>query len=169
MNKAKDLTGKKFNRWTVLGRAGSNHKGLALWLCKCECGVERVVRGSDLRNGSSQSCGCLNIEASKAAATKHGHGHSRLYNVWVGIKQRCYYTNSNSYKYYGGRGITICDEWLHDFQAFHDWAIANGYDEVAERGGCTIDRIDVNGNYEPDNCRWVTMKEQSYNRRNTVA
>ena len=94
--------------------------------------------------------------------------NTRLYYIWSSMKKRCFNENEPSYLQYGGRGISVCNEWKENFKAFHDWALENGYDENSERGECTIDRIDVNGDYEPSNCRWVSMKEQSRNRRNTI-
>ena len=96
---------------------------------------------------------------------KHNLHDTRLYNIWSGIKQRCYYKSHHDYKNYGARGIKICDEWLNDFKSFYNWAMANGYDENAPRGKCTIDRIDVNGDYEPKNCKWVDIKVQANNKR----
>jgi hypothetical protein len=163
MSKLIDLTGQKYGRLTVVCRNGSNESKRALWLCKCECGNEITVIGDLLRNGHVQSCGCLRPDV----ITKHGcakHNQvDRLYRVWKQIRNRCNNPNVKGYKYYGGRGIQICDEW-NDYENFRKWAIANGYDEKAKWGDCTIDRIDSNGNYKPDNCRWVDMKTQSNNK-----
>lgn len=230
-----DLTGMRFNRLTVLGRAESGKDGRARWLCKCDCGNERIVLGKSLRNGHTQSCGCLNKDRTSESSFidrtgerfgrltvlersddyianngkhhvrwkcicdcgnttvvdvtqlvgnrtkscgclhkelldqgnyKHGGRSDRLYKVYYNMKNRCYNENSGDYKYYGGRGITICEEWLNSYLTFKEWAYANGYDDAAEKGKCTIDRIDVDGNYDPSNCRWVDMSTQSRNRRN---
>ena len=172
-----DLTGRKFGRWTVLERAEPKHnkKGCVegRWRCRCDCGVERIVLQASLVSGKSKSCGCLNREIASSILKKHGYSHSGcgLYFVWNSIKNRCYCRNSSDYKNYGGRGITVCDEWLHDFKKFYDWAIENGYkDEKGDNGIniLTLDRIDVNGNYEPSNCRWVTNKIQAKNKRTTM-
>lgn len=162
MRKIKDLTGQKFGRLTVIKRIGSNKQREAIWLCKCECGNEKVVVGSSLRKGQTQSCGCLMKERIKKANTKHGCKGTKLYECWHHMKERCYLKNFHGYFNYGGRGITMCDEWKNDFITFRDWAISNGY-----KDGLTIERIDVNGNYCPENCRWITMKEQQRNKRNT--
>lgn len=147
-----------------MGRYGIDRHGLATWLCLCDCGNQHICRGRVLRLGTTVSCGCLNQELRAKRSRKHGKRRSRLYGVWTSMKIRCYNPRNNRYKYYGGRGITVCDEWLHDFQAFYDWSMANGYDENAPRGKCTIDRIDNDKGYSPDNCRWVDMKVQSSNK-----
>lgn len=152
-----NIAGQKFGRLTVIKYAYTIKK-IAFWLCKCECGNEKIVRGNDLRRGKIKSCGCFR----KDNLTTHKLTHSKLYRIWANLKKRC---NDTSYKYYGGRGITVCPEWQNDFMNFYDWAINNGYDENAKRGECTIDRIDVNGNYEPLNCRWVDYKTQMNNTR----
>ena len=157
-----NLHGKKFGRWTVLDFAGiENHK--SKWLCECECGTKRIVRQTNLIQGISKSCGCYKRDRTAESHTTHGKRHTRLYNIYHGMKARCYNENEAKYEIYGARGITICDEWLnkeHGFENFYEWAINNGYSD-----DLSIDRIYVNGNYEPSNCRWATAKEQALNTR----
>ena len=164
MGKLEDLTGQRFGRLTVIEHSHSvNYRHY--WLCKCDCGKIKTIRGSHLKSGAIRSCGCLSIEELQSRATHH-KTKSRLYIIWNSMKKRCYQKNDIEYKYYGGRGITICDKWKDNFQAFYEWSIANGYDENAKRGECTIDRIDVKGNYAPDNCRWVDKIIQANNKTN---
>lgn len=159
MSAKKDLTGKKFSRWTVLECAGHDKYGQSLWRCKCDCGNEALVTGYDLRGARSKSCGCLQREAASKSQKTHGESKTKLHSHWTAMKQRCLNKNSSCYYKYGGRGISVCDEWL-DYNNFMLWAISNGY-----KDGLTIDRINYNGNYEPSNCRWVDAKSQANNKR----
>lgn len=157
------MIGRKFERLTVIeqdfskptGRGHSRH-----WKCLCDCGNITSVATGDLMSGNTKSCGCYRRDNSRVINTKHGQSKTRLYNVWNTMKSRCNNPKSEKYPMYGGRGIKVCDEWLHDYMAFYDWSMANGY-----KDGLTIDRIDVGGNYEPSNCRWVTTEIQANNTR----
>ena len=155
----KDISGKRYGRLTVLSYAYSKNR-TTFWNCKCDCGNETIIRKNSLTNGDTISCGCYRKEHKHEYGFKHGKSHEKIYNSWAGMKSRCLSKNHSKYKNYGGRGITICEEWL-DFNNFYDWAILNGYKE-----GLSIDRINVNGNYEPHNCRWSDRKTQMNNKTN---
>lgn len=170
-----DLTGQTFGRLTVIEESGRSSNGSVLWLCRCSCGKMKTATASHLLGGYIQSCGCLNKQRAAEnciSRTKHGDarhgtqvGFRRLYRVWHNMMDRCYRENAEPYKNYGGRGIRVCSDW-HDYARFKEWATAAGYDSEAPYGQCTLDRINPDGNYEPSNCRWVSMKVQADNRRN---
>lgn len=153
MARFQDLTGQKFSRLTAI-----KYMGHSKWECECECGKHIICNLTDLRKGHTKSCGCLREEQLK----KHGMSDTRIYKIWQNMVSRCYINSSTNYDDYGMRGILVCDEWKNSPENFIEWGMNNGY-----KDGLTIDRIDVNGNYEPSNCRWATYKQQANNKRNT--
>ena len=153
-----DLTGKTFGRWTVISFSCIQNRK-TMWLCQCSCGSTRLVDGYFLRNGRSKSCGCHARDIMKTHKIAMTHGlknqNPRLYGIWQNMLNRCRNKNVERYRSYGARGISVCNEW-QQFPAFYEWAMANGYSD-----DLTIDRIDVDGNYEPSNCQWLTRSENS--------
>lgn len=163
-----NLIGQRFGLVTVIASTPNRKpNGEIIWACRCDCGKVFYTGTGTLKYGTTQSCGCLRLSklVSDPPAKTHGGRHERLYKVWRGMIDRCYYPSHNRYEDYGGRGIYICHEWRTDYSAFREWAMASGYEPMAKRGECTIDRINVDGPYAPNNCRWVSMKVQAKNRR----
>ena len=159
--KAVELTGHVYGLYTVLNKIPRTKPGQQHWLCRCQCGNERAVASYDLRNGLSKSCGCRKSEITRASKTTHGGKGTREYSTWRNMKNRCYNKNIRSYKHYGERGIEVCERWRNSFPNF-----------LEDMGKCpdlhTMDRIDVNGHYEPSNCLWVTDNIQRLNTRRTL-
>lgn len=158
-----DLTGEKYSRLTVLGLSPKMSGRKSFWVCECECGSKKVVRSDSLRKGLVKSCGCLKREQNGINLTKHHRhkeSHSRLHNIWIGIKKRCNDMNDDRY---GGRGIKVCEEWTKSYESFRDWALNNGYSD-----NLTIERVDNDKGYYPENCSWIPQSEQAMNRRSTV-
>lgn len=161
-----NLVGERHGRLTVLRKS---EKGRSRWICKCDCG--NTVELPTYKYLKYKSCGCLEKENKKTLSQKtttHHATNTRLYHIWCGMKGRCLNPNTEHYDRYGGRGITICDEWKESFESFRDWSITEGFKESSTGKEQSIERIDVNGNYEPNNCKWVTYKEQLQNKENTV-
>ena len=165
MRKYEDLSNRRFGKLTVLYREGFVKQGrqnVFTWKCICDCGNETHVTSHELTHGHTKSCGCIRRERASKLSYKHGESHtSRLYREWASMKLRCYSKNRKDYINYGGRGIKVCEEWK-DYFSFRNWALKNGYSD-----DLTLDRIDVNGNYEPLNCRWADAETQANNKRNS--
>ncbi len=164
MSRAIDLTGVHFGRLTVLSRSDKKDSTntRSFWNCVCDCGNTTVVHRANLKSGRTLSCGCLHRENAREQATIHGGYGTRLHRIWRGMLDRCYNELTPNYSNYGGRGIAVCEEW-HNFEVFRDWALHNGY-----RSNLSLDRENNDGNYEPNNCRWATKRQQSNNTRRTV-
>ena len=168
--KGKDLRGKRFGKLVAVIPIGKNNSGHYVWKCDCDCGNITTVSSTDLLQGLTQSCGCIQhdmlINRNKNILSKHHLTNHPLYSRWSGMRKRCFNQNSSDYSNYGARGISVCDEWNNTdngFQNFYEWAINNGWSH-----NLTLDRIDCNGNYSPQNCRWVTNLQQQRNKRNTI-
>lgn len=160
MGNVKDITGHTINHWYVICESGRSKSGSATFLCRCTaCGREKIVEGRSIRKGVSKSCGCVRVPREH-----HSRHNERLYGVWHGIMDRCNNKQSKQYKWYGARGIKVCHEW-DDYLAFKDWAYSHGYDDSAPKYQCTIERLNTNGDYCPENCAWRTQKQQCNNKR----
>lgn len=155
----KDLSGMRFGRLTVIGEHHRNEKGRYMWLCQCECGNTTIVNGGDLRKGCTKSCGCLKKSLVPKPIRTHGKSKTPLYKIWIAMRQRCENPKEKNYHRYGGRGITVCPEWGR-YEVFMEWALSHGYIE----GQTDIDRRDNDKGYSPENCRFISHKE---NLRNT--
>lgn len=166
MNNSAEWIGKKFERLTVISfeHAKPPYRGW-LWVCECECGNIKTLIPNDIKQGKVRSCGCLHNEMSTERATKFKHltkNNKRLYSIYNGVKKRCYNKAESRYKDYGARGIKMCEEWLVSFDNFVEWSLSNGYSNEM-----TLERVDVNGDYSPYNCKWITLEEQAFNKRDT--
>ena len=165
MKKPLELIGQRYGRLVVVERKGSNKQGNSMWLCKCDCGQETIVNSQRLKSAKTKSCGCYRSVPIVKLNTTHGKTNTRLYTIWQRMKSRCMNQNDISYHNYGGRGINVCDEWRNNFKAFYDYV-----SELEHFGeiGYTLDRINNDRNYEPDNIRWATWEMQASNRRNSI-
>ncbi len=162
MSKPIDLTGQKFGRLTIIRRINDDKRGQSYWLCKCNCGEEKVIHGSSLKNGGTKSCGCLRKEQLVERSIKHGHSKrenkSRTYRSWQHMKERCININCKDYKYYGDRGITVCERWME---------FTNFLEDMGEApAGLQLERGNNDLGYYKENCLWTTSRNQACNRRN---
>ncbi|MCA4764682.1 hypothetical protein H8Z65_14130 [Mycobacterium avium subsp. hominissuis] len=154
-------SGQKFGRLIIIKELES--KNGRNFLCKCECGNKKIAKLTDLRRGHVKSCGCLQYESQTSSNISHGQSKTRLYGIWNGMKQRCFNKNSKNYEHYGNRGITVCEEWKNSFEHFKQWSLNNGYNE-----NLSLERINNNQGYYPENCKWATVKQQGSNRRTNI-
>lgn len=162
MKPIENQIGNKFNRLTVIdGPVRVTKNNRVAWVCVCDCGNVTTVETAKLKNGHTKSCGCYHREMLRIAHTTHGDSYSRLHKIWTCMKERCNNPNNPAYAYYGGRGISVCEDW-REYENFQRWALSSGYDERL-----TLDRIDVNGNYDPQNCRWADRYQQARNKRDS--
>lgn len=169
LGQVRDLTGQRFGKLVAIEISGQDKHKNVIWRCKCDCGRTHEVVSRALVNGNAKSCGCSGHgKFRNKFAENHGGSKERLYRVWGCMLNRCYDPNRNEYQNYGGRGIEVCEEWRNSYAAFRSWAYDSGYDENKSGKQCSLDRIDTDGNYEPSNCRWVSMNEQAWNKRDTV-
>lgn len=164
-----DIEGQRFGRLVAIKRVGSKKYpgggSLSFWECKCDCGNTINVPLSSLKQRNTESCGCLHKEITRNLHFSHGEAHSRLNELWKGMKARCNNPKHSSYRWYGAKGVKVCKEWEESFVSFKEWMLKNGYDVNAPRGEFTIDRINPCGDYEPTNCRLISIQEQQKNKR----
>ena len=160
-----EMVGKTFGRLVVLERATKVGEKPVKWKCRCSCGNVTNVTTYSLKSGATKSCGCIHSEQLASRNATHGKSYTRLYHIWRGMKARCYIPTATSYRYYGAKGVRMCDDWRESFESFQEWSLANGFDPDLPSKMCTIDRVDPSGDYSPDNCRWADMSVQNKNKR----